>query len=154
MSETLKIIQAVEVHDGETYTLRKGPIPDDTPQPIIDKLRDHGFLAGPGDDVDDSPAGAPDPTAVATGGAEGEPAKPEGGGGGSELPDNAPDADSTSVADLAAFIDSENLNASQTVALAKGDADLAGKVLEAEQVASGGDGRKTVVEPLRKLAEG
>jgi hypothetical protein len=70
------------------------------------------------------------------------------------VPEGAPDPATADVAELAAFIDSNDLNAAQTVALAGGTSEGAAKVLEAEREASGGDGRKTVVEPLTRLAEG
>lgn len=62
------------------------------------------------------------------------------------------DVASADVAAIAKAIDSQNLNAGQTVALAQGDPNLAAKVLEAERTASGGDGRSTVVKPLKRLA--
>jgi hypothetical protein len=61
---------------------------------------------------------------------------------------------SASVDDIASHIESESLNASDTVALAGDDPVLAQKVLDAENAAHGGDGRTTVVSKLEKLAEG
>jgi len=69
-----------------------------------------------------------------------------------DLPDDAPDASQASVSELAQYIDSESLNAPQTVSLAEGDPDLAAKVLEAERTAQGGDARATVEKPLSRLA--
>lgn len=170
--ETLRIIAAEQRYEGETYTFRKGPIPDDTPKAVVDALREQGALessdtvsqeAATTEAFNDRPP-RPHPTAIAKGGAEGEPASgspdaveppnltptDDGGGG---APANAPDVESTSVADLAKFIDSESPNATQTVALAGDSPELAAKVLEAENLAHGGDGRKTVTVPLSKLAD-
>lgn len=149
MAESLKIRAATIAHDGEVYDLVQGPLPDDLPSAVVEQLREADALAGPGDDVVVTAPGAPDPGAPATGGAVGAPAPST--SGGDALPDDAPSAADASVAELAAFIDSNNLNAKQTVALAGGTSDGAAKVLEAERTASGGDGRKTVIEPLESL---
>jgi hypothetical protein len=62
---------------------------------------------------------------------------------------------SSTVPEVAAYIERGNdgkpLNASETVALAGDDPAQAQKVLEAEQLAQGDDGRSTVIEPLRKI---
>lgn len=72
---------------------------------------------------------------------------------GTGLPAGAPDARAADAGELAAYIDSADLNAAQTVSLAQGDPALAPKVIEAEQVSAGGDGRKTVIGPLEKLRD-
>lgn len=62
------------------------------------------------------------------------------------------DTASASVEDVARHIQEKNLNASATVALARNDAALAVKVVQAEKLSAGGDGRTTVTAPLEKLA--
>jgi hypothetical protein len=155
--ETLKIRAATVSHDGKTYEFVAGPVPDDTPAAVIAQLRDEGSLAASEEEAAGvGVLGAPvDPTSVASGGKVGEPDPdlPENSGG-DQLPDDAPDIDTADVATIAQYIDAHNLNASQTVALAGGTAAGAAKVLEAERVSSGGDGRSTVVKPLSKLAAG
>jgi hypothetical protein len=62
---------------------------------------------------------------------------------------------SSTVEEVANYIkagnDGKPLNAPDTVALAGDDPAQARKVLEAEQIAQGGDGRATVVGPLEKV---
>lgn len=163
MTETLKIVAAIERYDGQTYELHQGPIPDDVPKAVVDKLRADGALES--SEVQSQAAATleafeanpprPDPTAVAH--VDPDPGSPAASSGDGELPADAPDVASTEVADLANYIDSakegRGLNASETVALAKSNPELAAKVLEAEQVAHGGDGRSTVVGPLEKLRD-
>lgn len=178
MTENLRIRSATIVHDGTTYRLTEGPIPDDTPKAVVDQLRDVPGALGPAispdeplgvgtlghDAFEGNAAPRPAPTSVATGFPEGAPdpdgsnqpgadSSAEGGGSGgssSELPGDAPDAATADVAELAAYIDANNLNAAQTVALAGGTPEGAAKVIEAEQTSSGGDGRTTVVGPLER----
>jgi hypothetical protein len=59
-----------------------------------------------------------------------------------------PNAKTASIAELADFIASSELNAKDTTALAGGDPELAAKVLEAEQIATGGAPRKGVFKAL------
>jgi len=63
------------------------------------------------------------------------------------------DVEGWPVATLAAWISDETPNAEDTIALAEGDSLKAAKVLEAEQMATGGDPRKGVETALRKLIE-
>lgn len=128
--------------DRREVTLSQGDtIPDDVPRDTLQAWRDAGALQGP--DADLTPAGgaevAPAPDATGT-----DPAR----GGGP----TAPDPLTATTEDLAAYIEAQDLNAADTVALAQGDPGRAQAVLEAEQLAQGGDGRKTVAEPLSKLA--
>jgi hypothetical protein len=174
----VRIRAATVVHDGETYDFTEGPIPEDTPDAVVKALEEQGALGKPIDPREPLGVGTlghdafegdraprPAPTSVATGFPEGD-ADPdsasqlgasEGGGGSSgptsELPADAPNAETADVAELAAYIDAQNLNAAQTVALAGGTPEGARKVIEAERTASGGDGRTTVVQPLTKTAE-
>lgn len=163
---------AVKV-DGETYELRRGPVPEDVPSKVLAAFPDSAFgepsrvaferaqdMADPtsvGFAGDDPGAEAPNPPAMpeGLGGDVRQQSSGGGGGSGSELPDGAPDASTAEVSELAEFIDENDLNAGQTVALAGGSAEGARRVLEAERVSTGGDGRKTVREPLERLiAEG
>lgn len=63
-----------------------------------------------------------------------------------------PEVGSASVEDLAKYITAARLTGPQTVELAADDPVLAAKVLEAEDLAHGGDGRGNVKEPLAKIA--
>jgi hypothetical protein len=112
----------------------------------------------PDPDLPAPPGDPSQPTSELSAGAEsGTPPGAESGGSTADrstLADDAPDAETADVATLAEYIDSADLNASQTVALAGGTPEGARKVMEAEQTAAGGDGRKTVMEPLGKVAEG
>lgn len=166
--------------DGERYDLREGRLPDDLPSDVVAKLKAiPGAIGDPidptealgsgtlGDAAEDVMAGVrPAPTSVASGFPEGA-ADPDGGnqpgaegdsggsgGSSSELPDDAPDPATADVGELAQYIDANNLNAAQTVALAGDTPEGASKVLEAERTASGGDGRSTVVKPLTAKAGG
>lgn len=165
MSENLKV-RAYTYKDpksGRMVRLTRGLLPDDVPAPVVKHLRELGALGEPTIDVMERLADAADPLSVASGGAEGAvapepPAMPEflgGTEGGGQPPEDplegAPDVASVSVADLAAFIAERDLNVGETVSLAGGDPALAGKVLEADKIASGGEGRKTVREPLEQL---
>lgn len=69
-----------------------------------------------------------------------------------EEPDVGFDAASASVEQIADYIESENLTAPETVALAQDDPALADKVLAAEKSARGGDQRATVVSGLEKIS--
>jgi hypothetical protein len=53
--------------------------------------------------------------------------------------------------EVAVVITDNNLNSDQTIALAQGDPELAELVGEAEDIASGGDPRKTVVAGLDRI---
>lgn len=134
----LKGAAAVVRWEGRTYDFfrRKG-IPDDTPQEVLEILRQRGALRSHAPDQLEAPG--PASPAIT---------------GGVGLPDQAPHPDTADVADLAVYIDEENLTAPATVALARGTAEGARKVIEAEQLASGGDGRRTVIVPLTRLAAG
>jgi len=68
-------------------------------------------------------------------------------------PAEPPDAAIAEVGEISAFIEAEQPNAADTVALAKGDPALAVKVLEAEKTATGGDPRKSVEGPLQKIID-
>jgi hypothetical protein len=64
---------------------------------------------------------------------------------------DAPDPSDTAA--LAEFIRSEGLTVPQTVALAEGEPDRAGQVLEAERIAAEGEPRAGVVKALEPLSE-
>jgi hypothetical protein len=134
-THVLRGLGAVVTIDDKTYNIAPGEIPESTPKAVIDELRRRGALRMEGPNAEPAEAG----TGVT--GSEG-------------LPGDVPDVTTADVADIAVYIDDNNLNASQTVALAGGTVEGARKVIEAEQVASGGDGRKSVIEPLTKIAEG
>lgn len=124
---------------ARTVTLNQGDaIPDDVPSKTLEAMRRMGAVGTvlPGDQADRR--AALDAVAEA----------PEGDAGGRP---GAPDV--TDTVALAAYIDEHSLNAEDTVALAGGDAAKAPAVLEAEKTAHGGDPRKTVAEPLEKLAK-
>lgn len=91
---------------------------------------------------------------VVTGDTGGDPVQPPGvvtplSGVGDAVSIDVAEAGPGQIAD---HIRDEKLNASDTVALAGDDPALAAKVLEAEQLAHGGDARSTVVGPLEKIA--
>jgi len=67
-------------------------------------------------------------------------------------PGGAPDALEVDTDTLAAYIAEQNLNAEETVALAKNDPARAEAVLKAEKQATTGDARKTVESRLKALA--
>lgn len=137
MTAVLKGAGAVVSWEGQRYDFfRSKGIPDDTPPEVIEILRRRGNLASHSPD----PVEEPGPASPAKTGGEG-------------LADQAPHPDTADVAELAVYIDENNLNAPTTVALARGTAEGARKVLEAEQLASGGDGRATVVRPLTRLID-
>lgn len=66
-------------------------------------------------------------------------------------PTGSAEVDAMSVDDLAAVIKDNNLNAQQTVILAYGDPERAKKVLDAENIATGGAPRDTVVAGLNAV---
>lgn len=116
---------AVMVHDGTEYRFgRHDEVPEDTPGPVVDWLRRRGILAD----------------AVATDDGDGAVA--------------VPDVAAVSVSELSDYITAAKPNAQATVELAAGDAGLAAKVLEAEDLSHGGDGRVTVVKPLQAIIDG
>lgn len=144
--------------DARFVTANYGePVPSELDSDAVARLQDMGAIGEP-DDADPAPAQTParadlDATARGVnpdGGTEGVTGE---GGSTSGLPADAPDARDASATELAEFIDSADLNAAQTVALAQDDPDLAPKVIEAEQVSAGGDGRKTVVSRLERLRD-
>jgi hypothetical protein len=138
VTAVLKGAGAVVRWEGRQYDFfRHKGIPDDTPPEVIEILRRRGNLASHSPDPTEEPGPA-------------FPAKT----GGEGLADQAPHPDTADVAELAVYIDENNLTAPQTVALARNTAEGARRVLEAEQLASGGDGRATVVKPLTKLMQG
>lgn len=146
MTAILKGAGAVVSFSGKTYSFGRGEIPADTPAEVVEILRQRGALA--------SHAATPAPATVA-------PAAPEPAAGGTPvfapapgLPADAPDPSSASAGEIAAYIDSHDLNATQTVALAGGTAAGAARVLEAEQIAHGGDARTTVIRALQRLIDG
>ncbi|MCA1571710.1 MAG: hypothetical protein LC798_15630 [Chloroflexi bacterium] len=148
MSYRLRGIAATILHEDRTYEFtQRGGVPDDTPAEVIEALRSMDALLEDEEQMQGELLGEV---------GEADPALSDGGSkqSTSELPEGAPDVSTASAAELAAFIDSENLNAAQTVALAGGTPDGARKVLEAESLAQGGDSRKTVDGQLSKLAEG
>lgn len=63
------------------------------------------------------------------------------------------DARGKTVSEVAEWLRAEEPNGTKTVAAAHGDPEAAETLLEAENLVRGGDPRKTVVEPLRKIAE-
>lgn len=71
-----------------------------------------------------------------------------------------PDLDTATAEDVAAWLEEASPNAGDTVALATDPEtgepvpDRAALLLEAEEIAHGGDGRSTVTDPLRKIAGG
>lgn len=67
---------------------------------------------------------------------------------------DAPDPETASAGEIAEWISTESPNVDDTVSLASGDSDLAAKVLEAENIATGGDPRKGVESKLAPLADG
>jgi len=67
-------------------------------------------------------------------------------------PAGAPDALEVDTDTLAAYIAEQNLNAEETVALAKNDPKRAEAVLKAEKQATTGDARKTVESRLKAIA--
>jgi hypothetical protein len=170
MSDRVKVRSITErVGEGDDAQVVTASYGEEVPEGIsgdrLKALRDLGAIASSGDDASDAPApGVADRSALdATGtgvnpegGAEGVTGPGDSGGSSSgpsaELPDDAPDAAQADVGELSRYIDSESLNAAQTVALAEGDPELAAKVLEAERAAQGGDARATVERPLSKLA--
>ncbi len=117
---------AIVAFDGKTFNFGPGALPDSTPPEVVEILRKRGALRG----VDAEPEAPADPPAG----------------------DNAQDPPALSVEALAAKIDGESLNAPATVALAGDDPARAQAVIDAEQLAHGGDGRRTVLGPLEKLA--
>jgi hypothetical protein len=141
----LNAAAAVLNHDGKTYSFtRRKPIPDDTPDAVLDQLRANGSLQGTVPTALGLDAAAPEnqtPSAISSIGGT-NPVGPE------------IDVRSATDAQLAEFIDSNNLNVPETVALADNDPALAGKVLEAEVTASGNDPRKGVVDALTKIRDG
>lgn len=168
MSLTVQVRQLVERvgsgDDAKVVTASRGEeLPDGIPSERVQELKASGAIAD-----SDAPAALRTATAaLAPLDATGRGANPDGGTEGVQppdgegqdadtssdrLPDDAPNVADASVGELAAYIDSENLNAASTVALAQGSPELAPKVLEAERASSGGDGRSTVVRPLERLA--
>lgn len=169
MAEVLRAVRAIIEHDDRVYDLVAGPIPEDTPEAVIETLRENDALLTGDEDARFVRAlsGAPsvDAASIGTGGAEGEPdpdaertsqtgapGTPSGQDAPSSDPPDAPDVESASVEDIAQYIDQASLTAPQTVALARSRPDLAAKVLEAERVSSGGDPRAPVRKPLERLA--
>lgn len=65
-----------------------------------------------------------------------------------------PDPDGASHDELVAWIRDERPNAATVVAKAENDSAKARALIEAENEASGGDPRKSVIEPLTKIAQG
>ena len=146
MAAVLRGAGAVVAYEGRTYSFRRGEIPENTPPEVVEILRQRGALA--------SHAMTPAPATIA-------PAAPEPAAGPTPtfapapgLPADAPDPSSATAGELAAFIDANDLNATQTVALAGGTASGAAKVLEAEQIAHGGDARTTVIRQMSRLVDG
>jgi hypothetical protein len=143
------IVSIGEGDNQKTYNFGRGAIPDDTPEAVIDILRRRGALQGTvptalGLDA----TSADNQVKIAAGDLTGSGQNP---------PGPTIDVRTASVEEIARHIDQANdgkgLNATDTVALAGDDPALAGKVLEAEVTASGGDGRTTVVEPLTRLRD-
>lgn len=126
MTAILRGAGAIVAFDGKTYNFGPGALSDSTPPEVVEILRKRGALR-------DLPAD------VASEVAPGEPP-------------SDPDPLTLSVAALAAMIDGESLNAPATVALAGEDPARARMVIDAEQLAHGGDGRATVLKPLERLA--
>lgn len=149
--KTVAVAGALVVVDGKSYDVRRGQSTADLPSGVVSELEKMGALVSSEEDAGVLGLAAtapenqpPDDPALVNG--------PEGSSSGASLPDDAPDAADADVATLAAYIDSADLNAKQTVALAKDDPALASKVLDAESTAQGGDSRKSVSGPLEKLA--
>lgn len=132
MGATLRGAGAIVAFDGKTFNFGPGALPDSTPPEVVEVLRRRGALRGVDVEPDPDPVPPADPPA----------------------PDDAQDPLTLSVEALAAKIDEESLNAPQTVALAGEDPARAQMVIDAEQLARGGDGRATVLKPLAKLAGG
>lgn len=114
--------------------------------------------AGPGAVSVSPPGGGAAPAGTLLTGDTGAPdVQPVGG----QVPDatggivrlDAPDVRTAAVGDLAQWITDEKATVDETVALAEGDKALAEKVLEAESIATGGDGRKGVVSKLSAITE-
>lgn len=155
-TETVRIRSAsfytkVDGKSRETRLSYGDEVPSNAPKAKVEAWRERGFIAeGPAPVLTGAQTGNPSPDSTAFDGrvgvtADGSP--PDAG----EVEVPAPDVATADVQALAAYIDGQNLTAKDTVALAGGDATLAAKVLEAEALAQGGDGRKTVTDPLGKL---
>lgn len=126
MGAILKGAGAVVALDDKTFNFGPGALPDSTPPEVVEVLRKRGALRSHAADVVPAPE--------------------------SEDPASADSAPGLSVEALAAKIEAEGLNAPATVALAGEDPARAQAVIDAEQLAHGGDGRATVLKPLAKLA--
>lgn len=134
MGAILRGAGAIVSHGGKTFNFGPGALPDSTPPEVVEVLRRRGALRSHAPDAESEPepeaAEEPDP----------------------EEPTPDPDPAALSVEALAAKIESEGLNAPETVALAGEDPARAQAVIDAEQLSHGGDGRATVLKPLAKLA--
>lgn len=110
--------------------------------------------------VSPPPLGAAPAGDLTTGDTGTEPAQPSdtlsSGPEGSGAPSAAEgyDARGKSLDDVQSWLRSETPTAPQVVQAANGDAGAAETLLEAEQLVSGGDPRKTVAEPLQKIIDG
>jgi hypothetical protein len=129
-------------------------VPSNAPSEQVVKWRESGFIAaGPAPRLTGAQVANPSPDSTAFDdrvGLTAEGVPPDAG----TVEVAAPDATTADTAALAAYIDSAKLTAPQTVELAAGDPVLAAKVLEAESLAQGGDGRSTVTGPLQKIIAG
>lgn len=134
----------------------------DQVQAIIDRAlnptdnRAEGAAPTPGSPVDVSPpslgvAPVGDLTTGDTGGDDVQPVTTTSGAAGEVVTFDARAAD---VDQAVSWLQSERPTAPQVVEAAHGDGDAAATLLEAEQVASNGDPRKTVVQGLEAIIDG
>lgn len=122
---------AFMVHEDVDYTFARGDeVPEDTPAEVVAWLRRGGAIEGAQSQADE--------------GAE---------LGDGKVPDRSLDIATADAPAIAEWIKSTKPNAQETVALAGTDADLARKVLEAEDLSHGGDGRTTVKVPLQGIID-
>ena len=118
-------VKAIAVwHDGAEF--REGDtLPDGIPAAKVQDWADRNLIASDGDEV------------VAD--------APQGG--------DLPDPLSVTTAELAQALESGKATAPEVVALAQDDPRRAEALLKAEHLLAGGDGRKTVTEPLQKIID-
>lgn len=119
------VVRAIAVwHDGVEH--REGDaLPAGIPAAKVKDWKDRGLVVDDGDEV---VADAPPVT---------------------ELPDPL----SVTMSELASALDAAKATAPQVVALAQDDPERAQLLIDAEHLLGGGDGRKTVIEPLQKIVD-
>lgn len=144
--------------DGKLYDFRRGQTVDvaNTPRDVLRKLQAQpdAIMTGEDETALGLDATTPENQARIVAELEAKGITAENGGEPPVKDDPEPSIDvaAATVEDIARFIDANDLNAGPTVALAGGDPGLAAKVLQAEKLSAGGDGRSTVVKPLEALA--